>query len=150
MKLTRADVVKIVGNDPKLIAGFESVQSAAISSADAVEAQVAATDSLSQATVIVLSPNAAFENEYVLAVAGLTLKVEGGKVTVGLPFTLNGPGRLVLNRIADTNLTLPPAGTLATTVDPGPYADDAAAAADGVEIGERYSKTGGTTAWRVG
>lgn len=34
-------------------------------------------------------------------------------------------------------------------VYPGPYADDAAAAAGGVAVAESYRKTGGTLAWRV-
>lgn len=32
---------------------------------------------------------------------------------------------------------------------PGPYADDAAAAASGISVGEIYLKSGGTVAWRV-
>jgi hypothetical protein len=148
--LQRADLVKALGtSDPKIIQGFEAIQTAALTSADAVEANVAATQGIQNATVIVLSPNDAFENEYVLAVAGLTLTVKDGKVIVGLPFTLAGPGRLTINRLADTNVTLPTAGVLATTASPGPYADDATAASNGVAVGESYAKTGGTVAWRV-
>jgi hypothetical protein len=48
---------------------------------------------------------------------------------------------------ADTNLDLPPSGRVPSSED-GPYADDTAAAAAGIQVGQWYAKTGGTVAWR--
>lgn len=151
--LTRADLEKLFGNDPKVIRAFESLTQAVQDQASQLASQTDATEAINDATVITLSPNATFGNERVLALGeGLDAVDNGPGNTLVLQLTFqistNGGYPCTFNLKADTNLDLPTEGTVPSSAI-GPYADDAAAAAAGVAVGEWYAKTGGTVAWRV-
>jgi hypothetical protein len=77
--------------------------------------------------------------------------------TVGLPgISFAGDGTTGLYRISAGQIGVATGGTRRVTINstgtfltpPGAYANDAAAAAGGVVIGELYRVTGGTLAWR--
>jgi hypothetical protein len=51
--------------------------------------------------------------------------------------------------LTDTNITMPPAGRLlAANITAATYANDAAAAADGIAVGEAYRQPLGIVTWR--
>jgi hypothetical protein len=149
----RADLQKIPGMSLKVIQALESLQAKAVYAASTVTSNAEATTELQDATNVTLSANAALPNERILAVGanGLSLTDNGPGSTVVIamiyPIATNGYA-LTLNMIADSAPTLPIGGTIPSSAI-GPYADDAAAAAAGVAVGEWYAKTGGTVAWRV-
>lgn len=151
--VTRADLEQLKGISPKLLRAFADlfVDTAGIS--ETVAGQVAATGAIQNATVITLSSNAAFSNERVLVLdPTLFVVTDGGPgedlaVTLVNVILLNGGYSCTLNLRADTNLDMPASGRVPSSVD-GPYADDTAAAAAGIGIGEWYAKTGGTLVWR--
>lgn len=137
---------------------FEAIADTAFGAADLVTANVEATDALQAATVVTLSPNAAFANERVLAAGpGLTLAEDGVNVVIrtskGTP-AVSGGYQVRFYPIGDSELFLPLTGTLATrenvetlqqkTLDApkmsglGNYLDDAAAAAGGIPVGGVY------------
>lgn len=156
----REDLYKLQGMTPRLARGLESLSQTLTDTSAAVTAGVEATQGIANATVLTLSPNDAFANERILAVGdGLGLEDDGAgnNLVIRLRYVIktNGGYRCTFNLLADTNLTLPTDGTVATTVFPGPYANDSAAAADGVAVGEAYrltaaaGATNGTIAWRV-
>lgn len=150
--LTRADLVKVFGNNPKAIQAFETLQVKVASGEAAQTTTTATTDALQDATVVVLSSNNAFTNERILAVgSGLSIEDNGGQVVLHLanPIAVLGSGTLRFAIEADTTVSLPQSGTLLTDDIPGPFLDDPAAAAAGIEVGKIYRKTGGTVAWRV-
>jgi hypothetical protein len=150
----RSDLQKIPGITLKVIQALESLQAKAVYAAATVTSNAEATTELQDATNVTLSPNAALPNERILAVDGTTMFLTdngaGSTVVLGLlyPIFTNGGYALNFNMIADTAVTLPTNGTIPSSAI-GPYADDAAAAAAGVAVGEWYAKTGGTVAWRV-
>lgn len=152
--VTRALLSEITQN-PQLLRFFEQLFATGQATASAVEGQVDSTRAIQDATVLTLSSNAAFSNERVVQFgdafevtdggAGGTLQIE----LVGAA-AVNGGYSLTFNVLADTNLDLPTTGrVLVSTITPADYADDTAAAAAGVAVGEAYRKTGGTVAWRV-
>lgn len=154
-RVTRALLSEITKN-PQLLQFFEQLFATGQSNSDTIAGQVDATGAIQDATVLTLSGNAALNNERVLALdpALFTVTDEGpgGRLLVTLlaGIAVNGGYRLTFNLLADTNLTLPPDGrVLESMVTPADYADDAAAAAAGIQVGEAYRKTGGTIAWRV-
>jgi hypothetical protein len=123
----------------------------------AVTDGVAATSALQDATVIVLSPNGDFTNERVLEV-GDGIKVEITDDTVKLSVQnvamVNGYP-VTLNANSPANLILPVGATLVAGEYPmfdvstlGNYANDAAAAAGGVVVGQAY-RNGSTFCVRV-
>lgn len=59
----------------------------------------------------------------------------------------SGSGDVVLQQNGTTRLRVRPDGGVEFTL-PGPYADDAAAAAGGIAVGETYRNASGGTAWR--
>ncbi|MES2902687.1 MAG: hypothetical protein V4696_00735 [Pseudomonadota bacterium] len=155
--LPRALLAEFFGKNLRLMQGFEQVGLIAEETSEAVASTVAATDSLQDATVLVLSANGAFTNERVLTIGSgieavdngmtLTLRVKGDVARTedfGVKFI--PPGEAIL--------FLPIEGTLATRegeemlegktlVAPRlatipNYANDAAAAAGGVEIAQVY------------
>lgn len=158
--LNRADIAKIIGKDPatgqvdqKLILGLESLRDTTITTAAQTATNVEATTALQDATVITLSPNDALTRERILAVGpGLSITDNGPGNTVVLGLTnipsIAGPYRVTFNVNSDADLYLPSSGRIPSSSD-GPFADDVAAAAGGVQISEWYAKTGGTVAWRV-
>jgi hypothetical protein len=133
----------------------------AVATSQQVEAQQAvlaqATDRLEQATVITLSPNAAFTNERVLLLGdGLEAFDAGNTVTISLKNVMRWSGNFTFaaNLLGNTSVVFPLTGQLATlsnvetlqrkTLDApklsglGNYANDAAAATGGVPVGGVY------------
>lgn len=150
--VTRWDLQQLKGITPKLLRFFEDLFASSQSSATDVAGAVAATGAIQEATVITLSPNAAFDNERILTAGpGITLADggPGGAIVISSDggVTLVGGFALTFNLPADTILNLPATGRVPSSSD-GPFADDTAAAAAGVGINEWYAKTGGTVAWR--
>jgi hypothetical protein len=152
--VTRYDLQQIKGMTPKLLRALEELFVDTAIAGDAAAGAVAATGAIQNATVLTLSSNAAFGNERVLSLdPGQFSVTDGGAggqllVTLLAGIALNGGFRCTFNLEADTNLDLPSLGRVPSSAD-GPYADDAAATAAGVQVGEWYAKTGGTVAWRV-
>jgi hypothetical protein len=145
-------------NQRRMVSEFEEQSQTVLDVSKASAETVATTAALNDATVLVLSENAAFNNEYVLKVGtGLRLEVAPGKVTVclavGVPLVA-GDYSVGLIASGDTTLVLPQTGHIATragvetftnkTLDKpslipfGNYVDDAAASAGGVPIGGVY------------
>ncbi len=151
--VTRADFASLQGITPKLLRFFEEQFASVAATADTVNGQVQSTQSLQNATVITLSPNNAFNSERVLQAGdGITVTDGGNTVTIASnsDVKVNGGYTVTFNASADSNVDIPSGGELATTDLGGvSFADDAAAAAGGVMVGEIYKKTGGTVAWRV-
>lgn len=151
--ITRADLERLQGMTPKLLRALEAlfVDTATIS--NTVAGQVDATGSIQNATVLTLSSNTAFNNERVLTLdPNFFSETDGGpggtyKVTLINIIATNGGYRCTFNLKADTNLDMPVSGRVPSSAD-GPYADDAAAATAGINVGEIYRKTGGTVVWR--
>jgi hypothetical protein len=152
--VTRYDLQQIKGMTPKLLRAMEELFVDTASAGVAAAGAVAATGAIQNATVLTLSSNAAFGNERVLTLDpshfGVTDGGAGGQLLVTLlaAIALNGGFRCTFNLEADTNLDLPSRGRVPSSAD-GPYVDDVAASAAGVQVGEWYAKTGGTVAWRV-
>ena len=151
--LSRAELAKALGNDPKVLRAFEDLQRDVVDGTTQQAANVQATAALQDATVITLSPNDAFNNERVLGVGpGLALRDNGATLDLLLQYliVLNGRYRVTFNLLGDTNVDMPTSGRLLTDEEyaGGPYANDAAAAADGVPVGGLYRVSGGSVAWR--
>lgn len=148
--LTRAELGKLFPGNPKAVIAFDEQQRAIGDVSTSLASNAEATTALQDATVITLSPNATLTNERVLQLDGtLYANDDGSTLTLGVrnPVTLNGGYRCTFNLRADTNLDFPASGQV--LVDAGPYADDTAAATDGIAVGQIYRKTDGTVAWRV-
>lgn len=153
--LTRDDLYKAFPNQPKVVRAFEQLFRLNASTADTITAGTAATEALQDATVVTLSANDAFTNERVLAVdtTALTLQDQGPgqQIIIGMVNLIRKTqnATLFLNLDEDTALDLPPSGRVVTlSQDGASYADDTAAAAAGIAVGDVYRKTGGTLAWR--
>lgn len=150
--VTRWDLQQIKGITPKLLRFFEDLFATSQSSASDAAGAVSATGAIQEATVITLSPNAAFENERILTAGAGMEFTDGGP---GGLFVISSTGSirlvggfsLTFNLPADTTLDLPASGRVPSSSD-GPFADDTAAAAAGIGLGEWYAKTGGTVVWR--
>lgn len=150
--VTRWDLQQLKGITPKLLRFFEDLFATSQTSASDAAGAVAATGAIQEATVITLSSNAAFDNERVLTPgAGITLTDggPGGQLEIATTgsVTLVGGFTLTFNLPSDCVLNLPALGRIPSSAD-GPYANDAAAAAAGINVGEIYLVTGGTVAWR--
>jgi hypothetical protein len=146
--ISRADLAPVFGNNPRVLAQFEALQRKVIEHEDTIGANVDATNALADATFVTLSANAELPNEYVFQVGeGLSLDASGGVVALTLQApVLTGGFKVYMAAAGNSTLALPLFGTLAVEEwFPGPYADDAAAAADGVAVGECYRKTSGST-----
>lgn len=117
-EILRSMLAKHFGNDHRIIAHFEDQAQQLETNTTLASETAQATDNLQDATVIVLSLNGAFTNERVLR---------------------RGPGV----RMYDTGTALiieaeAPLKELATPADLFNAANDAAAAAGGVEVGHFY------------
>lgn len=152
--VTRALLSEITKN-PQLLRFLEELFATGQATAGAVQGQAGATRAIQDATVLTLSSNAAFNNERVVDF-GEAFQVTdggaGGKLRIDLlgAALVNGGYSVTFNAFSDTNLDLPPAGrVLVSTISDAAYADDAAAAAAGIAVGEAYRKTGGEIRWRV-
>lgn len=152
-QLNDRDISNIVGLTPNGLAAFRELFVDTASTKEAVAGTVQATGSIQAATVLTLSSNAAFANERVVSFNNTQFLITdggaGGQLTIALanPIGLNGGFQCTFNLAADTNLDLPTSGKVPSSAI-GPYADDAGAAAAGVNVGEWYAKTGGTVSWR--
>lgn len=143
---------KYFGDDPRMVAAMEE-QSQAVETSTAA---VAATEALKDATVIVLSPNGDFTNERVLEWdEGIEVELTDSAVIFRVKdVALTREGRVMLVAPADVELFLPLEGTIVSDVAPAllfgkmldaprlasipNYANDAAAAAGGVEVAQVY------------
>lgn len=142
-RFRRDDLAQIGGMSPRLLAAFEE-QDAAV---EQTSNDVADTQALKDATVIVLSANGDFTNERVLQISDdiemeitestVKLKVKNVARTQDFGATLIPP--------AEVELFLPAEGTLISDVTLaalfatlGNYANDAAAAGGGVAVGALY------------
>lgn len=151
--VNRADLQQLKGITPKLVRFFESLFSDTAANTQDVAGVVAGTGAIQNATVLTLSSNTAFNNERIVAFdPAAFVVVDGGPgdtLAIGLLnlIVLNGAAACTFNLQADTNLDLPTSGIIPSSAI-GPFADDTAAAAGGVQLGAIYKVTGGTMAWR--
>jgi hypothetical protein len=144
-KITRADLQRVFGNEPKVIRFFEDLFVSNASNSEAAAAAGQATQAIQDASVVTLGPNAAFNNERVLT-PGDGVELDTSNPAIVLIkllnlIVLNGGFQCVFNLAADTNLDLPVAGRLMTDAvfaGLGNYANDAAASAGGVAVGSLY------------
>ena len=166
--LTRADLARVFGDDPVLIAAFEQQQETVEATAAATSGAVAATGDIQAATVLVLSANEAFENERIFTPeGGIEAVDEDGLLKVRVDATvprIDGGFSATFITTGTTAVIFPMNGTLATTSGTetftnktlaapklsglGNYADDSAAAAGGVPVGGVY-RDGSTLKVRV-
>lgn len=157
--LPREVLAHALGGDVRAVRAFEEEASINADTADRLAAQVDATDAINDATVLVLSPNAAFNNERVLKLGdGISARDDGSTLTLFVDDRVphvTGGFAVQLQSTQGTFLQLPVRGLLATTdqdeslsnktlVKPsvsgiGIYADDTAAAAAGVPVGGIYA-----------
>lgn len=152
-QVTRYDLSQLQGITPKLIDFFTALFATGQTNSNDIGTAAEGTRAIQDATVLTLSPNAAFNNERILALDSsqftTTDNGPGNTFAVSLVsfIALNGSFQCTFNLAADTNIDLPTSGRIPSS-DDGPYPDDAAAAAAGVNVGEWYAKTGGTVVWR--
>lgn len=153
--VTRSDIDALCSNvppgmRPKIIRWLEDMFLTGRNAAAAADGVSGATSAIQDATVVTLSPNAAFNNERVIQGGdGVSLNDTGTHLVVSMssPVVTVGGFVLTFNLPSDVTLNLPASGRVPSSAD-GPYADDTAAAAAGVNIGEIYTKTGGSVVWR--
>lgn len=161
MTLPRRLLADYFGNDPRLVKAFEDQAEELATVTDAVSTAAQATETLKDATVIVLSANGEFTNERQLqATNGISARDAGGKLRLSVDktvvrceggaaaFVIPGSdtwflpfgGTLITRDSRDTlsNKTLA-APKLSGLVD---AADDATAAAAGVAVGGMYHASG--------
>ncbi|MES2904008.1 MAG: hypothetical protein V4696_07470 [Pseudomonadota bacterium] len=156
INLPRELIDILARGNPRIRAAVEKI----IANSNTVEAtlipNVEATDALDQATVLVLSPNAAFRNEFLLKLGpGLRGDVVTGEFTLSATGpTLSGGFSCNIQTLGNTTVVFPLTGRLATTGNTetlknktleapalsslGNYANDAAAAGGGVAVGSVY------------
>jgi hypothetical protein len=110
---------KYFGKDPRLVSAFENQSIAVQTAYDATTGTVGATNALQDATVVTLSGNDVFNNEFILtAGSGIKLDIAEGTVTVkvddstvarcsgyGISFVPPGPGITLLLPIKGTLLS---------------------------------------------
>jgi len=142
--IPRDELMRVFGN-PRTVVQFEEFQRTVAENTDTTGANVEATQALKDASFLTLSPNAELANEFVLRLGeGLRLIVEDGEARLYVDAAIVTSGHVVrLTTSGDTVLALPVSGAVATREwinASGPYADDAAAAADGVALGEVYRR----------
>lgn len=153
MTIPRSLLAKYFGDDPRMLQAMEDQSRAVATNTDAV----AATEGLSNATVIVLSPDDGFTNARVLEIGeGIAVEITDTTITLSTQNVARTQDHEVtLVPPADgITLLLPAEGTLVSDAAPailenkslkaptyqsiGNYADDAAAAAGGVIVGQGY------------
>lgn len=148
-----SDLSSLFPNNPKMVQAFMQLFQRVTATGEAITTGAASTQALADATVLTLSSNEALANERILALDPsaftFTDNGPGNTFALGLLYAIATTGgyRLTLNLDADTNVKLPVSGVIPSS-SVGPYANDAAAAAGGVEIGDIYKVTGGTVVWR--
>ena len=155
--LTRDEIAQAFST-PRARQRFEAMQQSVTDTGATVTANIDATQKMSEAAYLTLSPNAELPNERVLAVSpGLTLSVGVDNATIALDTTVPrsaGGFSITFTAEGDTNLVTPASGVLVsrdsqdtltnkTLGEPlvtglGDYVDDAAAAAGGVPVDGIY------------
>lgn len=145
MNIPRHLLAKHFPGDTRMIAAIEQLGSTVDDTSATVAANLEATDALNEATVIVLSANAAFNNERILKLdTGLEAIVDDTYVTIRLKDVARSQDFAVtLVPAADTSLNVPASGAVLTNTISGlaattSYANDAAAAAGGVPVDGLY------------
>ncbi len=128
MSIPREILAKHFGNDRRMIGFFEEQDAALTAATTAASETAIATDTMRQASVVVLATNGEFENERVLR--------------RGPGVKMFDTGKALIVEIADSLKPLLNPGTL------GDYADDAAADAGGVAVGGWY-RTANAIKFRV-
>lgn len=155
MTITRDMLAEAFPANKRLQRAFEEQSEVVEATAATVAGTLESTDALNEATVVVLSPNAAFANERVLRVGqGIRAVVDDDFVTLEIDpegaASVEGGFSVLLRAQGVTDVLLPMAGTLATRAGDeilqnktlatpkisglGNYANDAAAAAGGVPV----------------
>ena len=132
-------------NDHRTISAFQQLFDQVETNSSGTTAAVEATDAIQDATVIVLSANTAFANERILRLAdGLAFGPDDGTYVTIIPSGLAKAENYDVTFIADgeSQLFVPLVGSLVAFENAGAnlanYANDAAAAAGGVIIGQLY------------
>src|SRR5574343_717909 len=158
MTSRRAMLGQYFADNPRFLALMEQTIDNAEKASASVSANVDATTSMDQATVLTLSPNTAFGNEYVLSLGtGLVGIVGTNSYVLELADTVpsvDGGFNLAFTVAGPTSIALPVSGQMATTSNPETLqrktldapslsglvnaANDAAAATAGVPIGGVY------------
>jgi hypothetical protein len=148
LRIPRYLLEKHFGGDKRMIAQFEEMNNAVVDTQGQTVSNVAATEILQDATVIVLSSNGAFTNERILKLDdGLTATEDGTYVTVSLDSVARTQGYgVTFIAQGDSQIFVPLLGTMLTLEHAGDklgnYADDTAAAAGNVPIGGLYHNAG--------
>jgi len=160
--LPRETLARALGGDVRAVRAFEQEAQNNAETADRLASTVDATDAINDATVLVLSANAAFNNERVLKLGeGISARDDGASLTIyaddRVPHVLGG---FAVNITATqaTQVQLPVRGLIATTDQEetlsskvleapqismiGNYANDAAAATAGVPVNGIYHTNG--------
>lgn len=115
---------KYFKDDPRLIAAFENQSIAVAESVQVVEGQASATSRIQDATVVTLSPNEDFNNEFLLTRGeGTRLSILPGSVKVDVDETVaRSEGNVMLIVPGGTGgfvtLFLPASGNLVSDVEP--------------------------------
>ena len=141
---------KYFGKDPRLVIAFENLVLSAANSERVIVGTVGATEALQDASVLTLSSNGAFTNEFVLGDGdGTKITVGEGTASIDVDDTVvRSEGfKVTLSPPADVLLELPPEGKLVSDVVPMlPYltsaSGDSAAATAGVPLGGLYHNGG--------
>lgn len=132
------------GGDERMIAAFEDMNAGAAEAQEGSTSTAAATKAIQDATVLVLSPNETFTNERILKLdPGLTMKDDGKFLTISPQNLAKTEGYdVTLIAEGESALVVPLVGTVVTfehaLANMGNYANDAAAAAGGVIVGQLY------------
>ncbi len=161
-------LAELFRGNPRAVSAFRELDQMVDATDQAVTSGQAATDRLSEASFVTLSPNGELPNEKVLAVGrGLTISVEGDEVVLRLGIgsvRVSGDFDVAMTAQGPTAVVLPLAGVLATlgnietlsnktlaspkVTGLGDYADDTAAATGGVAVGSLY-RTGSAVKVRI-
>jgi len=120
--LPRDILTRALGGDLRATRAFEAEASINADTADRLASNIDATDTINNATVLVLSPNDAFANERVLKVgAGISAKDDGSTLTLFVNDQVAhvlGGFPLNLTATQDTQVQVPFRGLLATADQP--------------------------------
>lgn len=164
----RALLSRALNGDARVVQAFEAQQQVLSEVQDVSGETQVSTKAMRDATFITTAPNDELPNERVLAFGiGLNGRIDGDRIVVGFsdgPVRSSGGFEVRFVVTGDAHIALPTTGILATIENAealknktlerpkltvrGDYADDAAAAAGGVAIGEVY-RTGNTLKVRL-
>lgn len=119
MTSIRSMLGRYFSDNPRLMVLFEDTITKAETASTAVTANVAATGAMDQASVLTLSPNASFQNEFVLSLGSGLVGITGPnsytlKLADTVP-TIEGGFGLSFTVAGQSNVVVPITGQLATT-----------------------------------